>query len=454
MAIIPRVLFAAPASGSGKTMVTCGFLRALQRKGYSPVAFKCGPDYIDPMFHRSVLGVPGHNLDLFFTPEEELLRGLFLDGAAAGDVAVLEGVMGYYDGIGGQSADASSWHLAHVTGTPAILVLDAKGMSLSAAALVQGFARFRAPSHICGVLLNRCSKALHDLLAPAIEQECGLPVVGYLPSDPDYGVESRHLGLVTAGEIGDLRQRIDRLAEEMLQTVDVDGILKIAGEAPEITGNLPPVEGGPPVRIGVARDEAFCFYYAENFSLLEKLGAELHFFSPLKDEGIPADVGGLYIGGGYPELYAGALSQNKSMLKSVRGAAQRGLPVWAECGGFLYLQQQLEDEHGNIYPVVGALPGSAKNTGRLSRFGYITLTARADNLFGGPGESIRGHEFHYWDSDRNGGAFEARRASGKKGWPCVQANENLFAGFPHLYLWSNPAFARKFIERARCYGAG
>lgn len=448
MTDIPRVLFTAPASGSGKTMVTCGFLRALQQRGLRPASFKCGPDYIDPLFHRSVLGVPGRNLDLFFTPDETLLRGLFLEGAAGADVAVVEGVMGYYDGLGGGSDEASSWHLADVTDTPAILVLDAKGMSLSAAALVQGFARFRRPSHIAGVLLNRCSQGLHDLLAPDIEKECGLPVVGYLPPNPDYAVESRHLGLVTAGEIDDLRERIDRLGREMAATVDIDRILALAAGAPPLEGRLPPVKKGAPVRIGVARDKAFCFYYAENLSLLEKMGAEICEFSPLDDVALPADIAGLYLGGGYPELYAGALSQNEAMRGSVRAAAQRGMPIWAECGGFLYLQEELADDAGRAFPMVGALPGRAANSSRLARFGYLTLTAREDTLFSGPGGAVRGHEFHYWDSDHNGDACTARKTSGRE-WPCVQASENLFAGFPHLYLWSNPAFARQFLERAR-----
>ncbi len=448
---IPRLMLAAPGSSTGKTTLACALLQALKNRGLSPAAFKCGPDYIDPMFHTRILGVQSHNLDLFFTGEETLLS-LFAHHSRGRDIALLEGVMGYYDGVG-DGTQASSWHLTCVTQTPVLLVLDPKGMSLSAAAVIKGFLELRKPHHIAGVILNRCSQGLYQHLKPMLEQETGLPVLGYLPNLPDCAIKSRHLGLVTAQEVQNLTEKISRLAKALEECVELDRILELAGGAPALTAKplqVAPVPGKAPV-IAVAQDQAFCFYYPDNLELLEALGARLVPFSPLKDKALPEGASALYLGGGYPELHAEVLSQNTPMRREVLRAVQGGIPTLAECGGFQYLQEFLTDARGNRYPMAGAIPGESTPAGRLVRFGYATLTARQDTLLCQEGESIAAHEFHYWDSTQNGEAFLAQKPTGSKSWPCVVAKKNLFAGYPHLYFYSNPSFARNFVQAAEQY---
>ncbi|NCB64042.1 MAG: cobyrinate a,c-diamide synthase [Clostridia bacterium] len=313
----PRLLLCAPASGGGKTTVTCALLQAYLDRGTQPVAFKCGPDYIDPMFHSEVIGAKSRNLDLFFLGKD-LTRALLRENGAGGGLSLIEGVMGYYDGVG-MSTEASAYDLAQATETPAVLVLDARGRALSAAALVKGFLDFRPDSGIKGVLLNRVSPMLYPRLKECIERETGVRVFGYLPDLPDCALESRHLGLVTAAEVADLREKLALLSAQVQKTVDLDGLLALAASAPDLgPGEEPerPVTDRKP-KIAVARDKAFCFYYADGLAYLEALGAELVPFSPMADAALPADVGGLYLGGGYPELYASALAQNQPMLESI-----------------------------------------------------------------------------------------------------------------------------------------
>lgn len=445
---LPRLLLAAPASGGGKTTVTCALLGALLRRGLSPAAFKCGPDYIDPMFHSEVLGVPSRNLDLFFSTGEQV-RGLLRRHGAGRDIAVLEGVMGYYDGVA-DTDRASAWHLADATDTPALLILDPKGVSLTAAALVQGLCRFRERSRIAGVLLNRCGEGLYRHLAPLLERETGLPVLGYLPHMPDCAFESRHLGLVPAGEIAGLRERVGALAAALAERTDLDRLLELAAGAPPLEGALapqPPVTGARP-RIAVARDAAFCFYYPDNLELLEELGAELVPFSPLADAALPEGTAALYLGGGYPELHAEALAANVPMRGAVARAVRAGMPTFAECGGFQYLQRELADRQGRAHQMAGVLPGGSALRQGARRFGYCTLTALRDTPFLPAGQSIAAHEFHHWDSDDPGGACIARKPVTGREWACVHAEGALFAGYPHLYWRSNPEFARRFVRAA------
>ena len=366
--VFPRIMLAAPKSGSGKTLLTCGLLEVLRRRGLNPIACKCGPDYIDPMFHRYVLGIPGRNLDSFFLPTEGV-RKVLVDAVREeqAGIAVLEGVMGYYDGLGGTETSASSWEIAEITDTPAILVLDCKGASLSAAAMASGFLHFRKKSHIAGVILNRVSSMYYERLAAAVEEASGLPVLGYLPESEEYRMESRHLGLFLPGEIDRLRERIGRLADQMEKSIAVERVLEVAGMLPlrienkekekaenesmeaESIAKFPACQEQKVtsrVRIGVARDEAFCFYYQENLHLLEQMGAELVYFSPLRDKKIPDRVDGLLFGGGYPENYARELAKNAAMRESIRRSIAAGMPFLAECGGFLYLHRTLEGSDG------------------------------------------------------------------------------------------------------------
>ena len=449
---IPRVLIASPSSGSGKTTVTCGLIRALEKRGHDVVSFKCGPDYIDPMFHRVVSGTICRNLDLFFSSEDEA-RAMLAQGAHGHDVAVLEGVMGYYDGIGGTTTDASTYHVARATGTPTILVVDGRNTPLSLSASICGLRDFREDSNIAGIILNRCPDRLYNYLAAAIENECAIPVIGYLSDSKVFSLESRHLGLVTSYEIKDLGMQLDCLASIISKTVDLDKVLEIAGSAPAVeyepTETTPVVESAP--TIAVARDEAFCFYYDENLEMLQQLGAGIVEFSPLRDSVLPAEADALYLGGGYPELYAEMLSENTTMLESVRAAHESGMPIFAECGGFLYLKEQLKDKERKTWPLVGALPGRSRYTGKLTRFGYVELTARCDGLGIRMGETLRAHEFHYYDSDDNGTAFSAVKPVTGKSWECGIVGPSLVAGFPHLYFPSCPQFAERFVKAAEAY---
>lgn len=443
---IPRLLICAPSSGSGKTTITCGILQLLADRGCKPAAFKCGPDYIDPQFHRRVVGVRSGNLDTFFT-DDATTCALLARGAQGCGIAVMESAMGYYDGVAGIEARGSGYDVARATRTPAILVVDARGASLSLAATVGGFVRFAQPSFIAGVILNRCSKGVHDRLRGVIEERTGVPVVGYVPRDDRFGLQSRHLGLVGADEVADLRAWLRDVADALSQTVDVDALVRIAGSAPALDCEPYRAEracGG--VRLAVAHDEAFNFYYAENLRMLQDLGAELEFFSPLHDERLPEGADGLYLGGGYPELHARELAENEPMRAGVRAAVESGLPTVAECGGFLYLQRELEDPDGAPWPMVGALPGRAGNLGKLRQFGFVEVEAQRDCLCCAAGEAIRAHEFHYWHSDAQGDAFIARKPASAAQWPCIVATETLMAGFPHAYYPANPAFARRFVE--------
>ena len=445
---IPRVLFAAPSSGTGKTTVVCGILEALSRRGLAPASFKCGPDYIDPMFHRRIVGAKSGNLDLYFTGEDDARR-LLVRGAEGAGIAVMEGVMGFYDGRTATSDEGSSYHLARATNTPVVLVVAMRGASLSIAAQIAGFARFRADANVQGVILNRCSKALAEKLRGAIERETGVTVLGYVPADARFAVESRHLGLVTAGEIADLRERIGDLADTLEETVDLDALVALASGAPALADapyHTPRILESP-ARIAVARDEAFCFYYAENLRMLADLGAELAYFSPLEDRTLPEGASALYLGGGYPELHAARLAANERMREAVAHAVSTGMPTIAECGGFMYLQRTLSDDAGTPHAMAGALEGASENTGRLSHFGYLEMEAHRDCLYGPAGTRVRAHEFHDWHSTHEGGDFTAVKPSGER-WPCMVATDTLVAGYPHVYFPANPCLAERFVRAA------
>ena len=439
---LPRILIAGTNSGCGKTTLVCGILQALKNRGKRVCSFKCGPDYIDPMFHSAVMDTQCRNLDLQFF-DENTLRFLLARGGEGFDLAVVEGVMGYYDGVG-LTCEASSYHVGRVSRTPAVLVVNAKGAAHSLLATLSGFVGLYPDSGIRGVIFNNCSPMLYPRLKEAAEARLPIRCLGFLPPIPEGTLESRHLGLITAAEIGDLQQRLQKIAEQAEKTVDLDGLIALAESAEPLCCAPPELpEPGTPVRIGVARDKAFCFYYQDSLELLEQLGARLVRFSPLEDPALPEDLDGLYLGGGYPELYTKALSENTSMRESIRTALESGLPCIAECGGFLYLQEKLCG-----MPMVGFLPGSGDNTGKLVRFGYVTLTAKKDNLLCAAGERIPAHEFHYFDVDDPGDGFVAAKATGRS-WECGVAGEKLYAGFPHFHFYAQPQMAARFLAVCR-----
>ena len=443
-----QFLLAAPRSGSGKTTMTCALLMALKRRGCAPCAFKSGPDYIDPMFHRAVLGVESRSLDLFFSAPETV-RTLYAKGAAGHGAAVCEGAMGFYDGLGGVSDRASAWHLADTLGLPVLLVVEPKGQSLTLAAELKGLVNFRTPSHIAGILLNNCTARMHALLAPMLEKETGLPVLGFLPKLPEAVIGSRHLGLYTAAEVENLQQKLALLADAAEEHIDWPRLLALCEKEPPA---LPEKAPQPParVRIAVAQDEAFCFTYAETLEAFRDAGAEVVFFSPLRDTALPENIGGLYLPGGYPELHARELSENTSLLREIKRKIESGLPTAAECGGFLYLGQSLTDAEGQSWPMAGVLPGEAKDAGRLVRFGYAALSADSDSLLFRAGESFPIHEFHHWDSTANGTALAAKKPVGGAEWRCGFVNEHFYAGFPHLY-WAGTPLPQRFAAAAENY---
>ena len=443
-----QFLLAAPRSGSGKTTMTCALLMALKRRGCAPCAFKSGPDYIDPMFHRAVLGVESRNLDLFFSAPETV-RTLYAKGAAGHGAAVCEGAMGFYDGLGGVSDRASAWHLADTLDLPVLLVVEPKGQSLTLAAELSGLKSFRTPSHIAGILLNNCTARMHALLAPMLEKETGLPVLGFLPKLPEAVIGSRHLGLYTAAEVENLQQKLALLADAAEEHIDWPRLLALCEKEPPalpVQPEMPPAR----VRIAVAQDEAFCFTYAETLEAFRDAGAEVVFFSPLRDTALPENIGGLYLPGGYPELHAKELSKNTSLLREIKQKIESGLPTAAECGGFLYLGQSLTDAEGQSWPMAGVLPGEAKDAGRLVRFGYAALSADSDSMLFRAGESFPIHEFHHWDSTANGTALAAKKPVGGAEWRCGFVNEHFYAGFPHLY-WAGTPLPQRFAAAAENY---
>lgn len=447
-----QLLVAAPGSGGGKTVVTCALLAVLRKRGLDPCAFKCGPDYIDPMFHRAVLGVESRNLDLFLS-DEPALRELFARATAGHGAAVCEGAMGLYDGVGGVTDRASAWHVARTLDLPVLLTVRTRGASLTLAAQIKGLRDFREPSGIAGVILNDCSPALCRALKPMLERETGLPVLGCLPHLEQAEIESRHLGLYTAGEIQDLTERLDLLARELENNVDMDALLRLCERGAESAAVPPPDirRAALPARIAVARDEAFCFAYAETLETLAAAGAELMYFSPLRDRALPADIGGLYLPGGYPELYAKGLSANGTMRREIAFAVERGLPTVAECGGFLYLGRALRDETGFSWPMAGVLPGEGFPAGGLVRFGYAALRAGEDSLLFRAGETVPAHEFHHWDSTEPGGALAAEKPVSGRSWRCGFVSKTLYAAFPHLYFAGRPRLAERFVEAAGRY---
>ena len=446
---LPRLLLAAPRSGSGKTTVVCALLQALKDRGLSPAAFKSGPDYIDPMFHRRVLDTPSYNLDLFLfgrhEPGAAAAREVLMNHGAAADISILEGAMGYYDGVG-TGREASAYELAAATDTPVVLVVDGRGAGLSLGAVLKGIADFRADSHVAGFIVNRIKPMVYDHFKGAWEAASGLKALGCFPDMPECTFSSRHLGLVTAGEIADLQETMGKLAIQAEKSLALDELLACARQAAPLPGISPSPAPSVAERavIAVAQDEAFCFYYEDSLQVLREAGADLTFFSPLHDKELPP-CDGIYLGGGYPELYAQALSQNEPMRASLRRALAAHVPCFAECGGFMYLHERFRDSKDHSWPWVGAVPGETFMTPSLKRFGYVTLQAEKDNLFCQAGDTVTAHEFHYSDSTDRGSDFTAYKAGGQRHWPCIIADDHFVGGYPHIHFLGKRDWAARFV---------
>ena len=440
---LPRIQIVGTHSGSGKTTVTCAILHALCKRGLKAASFKCGPDYIDPMFHTKILGLRSRNLDVFMSGEEGV-RFLFARNAKGADISVIEGVMGMYDGASFNSGYASSNHVAALTQTPQILVVDAAGMGRSLLSVVHGFASFEQ-NRLAGIILNNCSDKLYGLYKSLIEDACDLRVYGHLPRIKEAVISSRHLGLITADEIADIDAKLAVLGEAAAQHIDISGIIELSRTAPGLgCKNLwAGLEKTAGVRIGVAKDNAFSFLYQDNIDLLEELGAKIVYFSPIGDAVLP-EVDGLILSGGYPEVHARALEQNEGMRQSIRKAVLSGMPTIAECGGFMYLLDTITCADSQSYKMAGAISGYAFMTQKLDRFGYVTLTAKHAGLLCRQGECIMGHEFHYSDSSNNGDGFVARKKD--RQWDCIHTSSTLFAGYPHIHFAADPIKASRFIN--------
>lgn len=439
-----RVMIAGAGSSCGKTTVTCALLKAMVDMGEKVAAFKCGPDYIDPMFHEKIIGAQSSNLDLFLCGANAVRN--ILGEKGGGKTSIIEGVMGFYDGLGGVKSECSSHDLSRATDTPVLLVVNCKGKSLSLAAEINGFLKF-LPNNIKGVILNGASKTSEKMYQQIVEDNTDAKIYGTLPKIDEISIKSRHLGLITADEIEDIEKKVKIMGETAQKYINIDKILALAENTTNLVyDKFVPVKIGN-CRLGVAKDNAFCFYYKENLELLEKLGAELVYFSPISDSALPSGLDGLIFGGGYPELYIKKLSDNHSFLKSVKSAALGGVPIFAECGGFIYLQKNIKYKEVN-YPMCGVLEGESFMTDKLIRFGYICLKPLKYNRILSEGQSINAHEFHYSNSSHNGDYFLAEKVTGSMNWECIEAGDNFFAGYPHIHFYGNVSVAENFLKSA------
>lgn len=444
-------MIAAAGSGSGKTTVTTALLKAFLLEGKNVAAYKCGPDYIDPMFHSEVIKIPSRNIDTFILGENNV-KYVVGKNSLSMDISVVEGVMGYYDGTG-IGTNGSSYEIARLLGCPVVLVLNCEGMAVSVCAVIEGFKNFREESNIKGVILNNISEGMYRYYKNIIETNIQVKVYGYMNRLEDCKLESRHLGLVTAQEIGNLQSIVNTLGENASRTIDIKGLNELAQTAPVIEYEDPVIEKKDEVNIGIAYDKSFCFYYRDSLEVLEKMGANLIYFSPMSDKKLPDNLSGLIFGGGYPELYMDDLSNNKSMLEDIKEKISSGIPTFAECGGYMYLLDSFKEDV-NEYELAGVCEGQSYMTNRLNNFGYVTLTADKDNLMCKKGDKINGHEFHYSTSTNLGDAFTATKPESEKTWKCIVADDTKFMGYPHLHFLGNIDFARNFMDTAISYQKG
>lgn len=449
-----RIVIAGVQSGTGKTTVALGLMAALVKRGMRVQGFKVGPDYLDPTYYRQITGRKAFNLDGWMT-DRRYVRRVFAEAAADADISVVEGVMGLYDGYGPDSEDGSTAQMAKWLKAPVILVVDARGMSRSAAAVVKGVKEFDKKVWLAGVIFNNLGSPRHlDLLKEAISRNLSLPVFGGLLRDEALRLPERYLGLHSALE-GALRPDIlKRLIAAVEGHLDLGALLSVAGKAPPLSAPAVPVcparPGKTRCRIAVARDAAFQFYYEDNFLLLEKAGVEIIFFSPLRDKKPPERADALYLGGGYPERYARELARNRSMMKAVRDFAESGRLVYAECGGLLYLCRSIQSHEGQTFPLAGVFPFEARMHGKRQALGYVEAVLTADGILGKKGTRFRGHEFHYSSLGRIPSSARRQYAvAGRKGEKERTEGyvyKNVLASYIHVHFGSQPKLARNFVD--------
>lgn len=451
----PRVMIAGVHSGVGKTTVTLGILAALRRMGFAVQPYKVGPDYIDPGWHFWAAGQRSHNLDSWMGPEE-VVQTVFCKHAATADICVIEGVMGLFDGVKGGGIKGSSAHIAMILKVPVILVVNVMGMAQSCVALVKGFMEYQPALHLAGVILNQASDFHQNYLKKALEEELGIPVLGCLSCCGDIQMPARHLGLLPAEEHDSVNEVIAAMADLIEQSIDLQSLLHIARAASAIEFWPAPISLSKQVCIGVARDEAFSFYYQDSLDYLEEMGAELHYFSPLHDGGLPV-VDGLYLGGGFPEIFLQQLASNQVMHLALRQAYQAGMPIYGECGALMYLSTSITDFEQNIWPGVGIVPAVSRMERKLVGMGYVEAKACCDSILARAGETVRGHEFHYSTISVIEEGSAAYTLVGGKGAPARSEGYSagsLLASYVHLHLRSNPVATRRFIESCRSFRQG
>lgn len=444
---MPRFILAGTGSGSGKTLLTCALLLAFKKKNYKPASFKCGPDYLDPLFHTQVLGIASSNLDLFLCGEKAV-KYLMAENFKANDLAIIEGVMGLYDGLGGGD-EYSTNHLARSTKTPTVLVVNTRGMALSLGAILYGFKNFR-PNTIKGVIFNQCSEKTYPMYKEIVEKELGLRVFGFLPTMPEAKIASRKLGLEMPTKFCELKNNLDKVADQALKSIDMESLGELARSAITLECSNIKFNKIAKLKIAVAQDSIFCFHYQDNFKLLEKMGAELEFFSPAQDSSLPKGACGLILGGGYIEDNAQSLAKNTPMMQAIKEVHAKGLPIIAEGGAYIYLCKSYKNLLGEEFPMLGLVETKSYESPSLKRFGYSTLKAQGDSFLCSKGAEIRVHEFHYSDSEDNGAFFKACKANGDS-WLSTHVQGNLLAGFPYFHLWGSPFIAEAFIKSCASY---
>lgn len=450
-----RLVIAGTDSGVGKTTVTIGIMSAFRKKGYTVQGFKCGPDYIDPAYHTAVTGRVSRNLDSWML-NRELLKEIVNQGSVGADIAIIEGVMGFYDGKSPINNAGSTAEISMITKSPVVLVVNCASMARSAAAIVKGFQVFLEETNIVGVIANRVGGEGHyKIVKTAIEKECGIPVLGYLKGENGISIPERHLGLLPSVERGELEPFFDTLGNLVLETVDVDRLYELA-EAPQLELKEWQFsrKAEQSVRLAVARDAAFNFYYQENLELLEACGAKIVEFSPLNGEALPENVHGLYLGGGFPEEFAEELARQMEVKRSIQNAIRYGMPVLAECGGFMFLTEELVTTDGKHHEMAGIIPGTVEMQTKLEALGYREMTGMGENFLLKGNLEAKGHEFHY-------SSFHPKRAIEHayktKGWgdfkPDGYMAGNLIAGYIHFHFGSCPQMASNWIKKCAEYKA-
>lgn len=442
---VPRLVVAATGSHSGNTVVTLALTAALKRTHTDVTTFKAGPDFIDPMFHAEVFGRRGYNLDLYLAGAE-IMTSIYGKAAQGHDIAVIEGVMGLYDGLGGVSTKCSTWDIARTLQAPVLLVIDCRRVSVSAAAGALGYAAYKQNA-VAGFILDGAAAEVYPRLKKKIEKATGLPVVGHLPRMEEASIESRHLGLMPPSELESVQKSIASMGQAFFLCSDMSKIMEIAASAPPLNYEDP---AWPrlkrPVRVAFAHDAAFSFYYPATLDILSEMHCEIVPFSPMKDRGLPNGTDGLLLGGGYAELHARQLSENKPMLESIRSAIRGGMPTIAECGGFLYLHEMLADPEDTAYPMVGIFPGTAERGETLSRFGYVKLTAMTEGMLHPIGKVVHAHSYHYWLSPNPGQDYLAQKPKRPDRFRTGYVTPTMYAAFPHLYLAGEPEAAWRFAN--------